>query len=132
MAGALRPGGAIVHFVNLRDHGMFMGQPPLTFLTVPDILWPAMTANSGRPNRVGFARYREWLVNSGLESELIVTALISSDARFEDARFAPPSVCEAALAEVARVRPRLARSLRGDSDADLAAGSFVLVARRPA
>jgi hypothetical protein len=57
--------------------------------------WPAMTANSGRSNRVGFARYREWLANSNLEGELIVTALIGSDARFEDARFAPPSVCEA-------------------------------------
>ncbi len=131
MASALRPGGTMVHFINLRDHGMFKGRPPLTFLTVPDALWPAMTANSGRPNRVGFARYREWLANSGLEGELIVTALIGSDARFEDARLAPQSVWDAALAEVARMRPRLARSLRGDSDADLAVGSFALVARRP-
>ncbi len=130
MAGALRPGGAMVHFINLRDHGMFEGQPPLTFLTVPDALWPSMTANSGRPNRIGFARYRDWLANSGLEGELTVSTLIGSDAQFEDAR--PQSAQDAALAEAARVRPRLARSLRKDSDADLAVGSFVLVARRPA
>lgn len=54
MLEALRPGGTLVHRIDLRVHGMFRGQHPLTFLTLPDAIYTRMTRNSGRPNRVLF------------------------------------------------------------------------------
>jgi len=38
MAAALAPGGILVHRIDLRDHGMFDGRHPLTFLTIPQLL----------------------------------------------------------------------------------------------
>ncbi len=132
MARALRPGGVMIHSVDLRDHGMFAGLPPLTFLTVPDAIWRAMTANSGRPNRVCFSRYREWLARSGLDGTLTVTLLAgSSNEQVLTAGEVPEALRNAALAEVAEVRPRLPRSLRQESGADLAVGGFCMVARQP-
>jgi SAM-dependent methyltransferase len=133
MARALRPGGAMVHIVDLRDHGMFEGLPPLTFLTVPDSVWRAMTFNSGRPNRVVFSRYREWLAGSGLDGSLTVTQLAgsSSNLKLATACAAPEALRTAAFSEVAKVRPRLTRALRQEIDADLSVASFCMVARRP-
>ncbi len=133
MAQALRPGGVMVHFVDLRDHGMFAGMPQLTFLTVPDWLWPRMTANSGRPNRVGIASYRDWLAGSGLESALTITLLTGSDTRLDVASVdeAPDSLRAAAREEIMKVRQSLAPSLRSQLESDLAVAGFCLVARRP-
>ncbi len=133
IARALRPGAVMVHTVDLRDHAMFKGQPPLTFLTVPGSLWPTMTANSGRPNRVTFSQYREWLAGSGLEGSLTINMLAGSnvDVELAAANDAPEPLRATAFAEVAKVRPKLSRALRNESDADLAVSSFTLVARRP-
>jgi SAM-dependent methyltransferase len=133
MANALRPGGVMVHILRLSDIGMFSGMPPLTFLTVPGWIWPAMTSNSPRTNRVGLSAYRKWLAGSGLDGTLKVTSAVGSDAIFEldSIDEAPEPVRARAFAEVARVRPKLARSHRGESDADLAAACFFLVARKP-
>ena len=133
MAQALRPGGVMVHFVDLRDHGMFSGRPLLTFLTVRDGLWPLMTRNSARPNRVVFSRYRDWLAKSGLSGELRVTLLAGNNGQVDLASFddAPDEQKRIALNEVAKVRSRLAASLRNDSDEDLAVASLCLIARAP-
>lgn len=133
MSRALRPGGVMVHFVDLRDHFMLAGLPPLTFLTVPGPLWRRMTVNSGRPNRVGLSRYRKWLAELGLNGSITVTMLAGSDTRHElaSADDAPEPARSAAFAEVARVRPKLTRALRHETSADLAAASIALVVRRP-
>jgi SAM-dependent methyltransferase len=133
MARALRPGGVMIHAVDLRDHNMFKGLPSLTHLTVAESVWPAMTANSGRPNRISLSRYREWLDGSRLDGSLIVNMLAGCRGGVElaSANDAPEPLRRTAFAEVAKVRPKLIRRLRDDSDADLATAGFTLVARRP-
>ena len=60
MALSLKPGGRMVHKIDLRDHGLFTPQHhELTFLRFPHRLYQLMTRNSGRPNRILFHRYRE-------------------------------------------------------------------------
>ncbi|MCG8408891.1 MAG: methyltransferase domain-containing protein, partial [Phycisphaerales bacterium] len=83
MIGALRPGGTLIHRVDLRDHGMFFNLNPLTFLTVPGQIYRRMVSNSGRPNRVMFADYRDWLERSGLTGSLRITRLAGVDGEFE-------------------------------------------------
>ena len=47
----LKPGGLLLHEVDLRDHLMFSsaGCHPLTFLTFSPSVWRLMTSDSGRP-----------------------------------------------------------------------------------
>jgi 2-polyprenyl-3-methyl-5-hydroxy-6-metoxy-1,4-benzoquinol methylase len=59
----LRPGGCQVHFVDLRDHGMFTpgGIHELAFLGVGDSTWRLMTENLALPNRSRISRYDQVL-----------------------------------------------------------------------
>ena len=76
MAAALVPGGTLIHRIDFRDHGMFSGHHPLTFLTIQDALYRAMTRESGRPNRLLLPAWRDWLHRSPLTGSLRVTRLV--------------------------------------------------------
>ena len=132
----LRPGGRMIHKVDLRDHGMFSegGQNALTFLTLGDRTYRWMGEESaGLPNRVLIGWYRDELAALGYESEYLVTHFAGVDEELipavpldglrPDAR---------ALAAVADVRPRLEREFRGLSDSELAISGFLVLARKPA
>ena len=133
MAAALMPGGVMIHRIDFRDHGMFAGHHPLTFLTVGDALYGAMTHGSGRPNRVLSPVWRDWLHRSRLAGSLRITRLVGVEGEMAPAVWdnIDPAVRRTALALVHAIRPRLAPSLAGFSDQDLAVSGCVLVARRP-
>ncbi len=62
MIACLKPGGQMIHKIDLRDLNMFTPQKhELTFLGFPHVVYRCMTHNSGRPNRVLFHRYRDVL-----------------------------------------------------------------------
>jgi len=134
MAARLNPGGVMVHRIDLRDHGMFAGGHPLTFLTVPDGIYGAMTRGSGRPNRVLLPAWRDWLASSGLTGSLRVTRLAGvaeevGPAAWDDL---DPALRDQALATVAQIRPRLAASPRAIDDNDLAVSGCLLVVEKTA
>lgn len=125
----LRPGGVQVHEIDLRDHGMFAGHHPLTFLTVPRTLYRLMTKNAGRPNRVMSNVYRSWLEQSGLEWTIYVKGLVGVD---ED--FAPDTwdnldqaLKEKSLAAVRSIRPEMSDDFAGVRDEDLAPSIIIVV-----
>jgi len=74
MARSLKPGGIMIHRVDLRDHGMFAGHHPLTLLTLSDGLHRRITEGAGRPNRVLAPVYRAWLARAGLTGGITATA----------------------------------------------------------
>lgn len=131
MDGLLRPGGAMLHKVDFRDHGMFTdgGMHPLTFLTVPDRLYSLMSRNSGRPNRRLADYYRAKLGELGYEYRLLATKPIDGDEIVPH----PPELEVSAEARrlIEEIRPRLAPRYRGLSDADLATAGIFLIARKP-
>jgi len=133
MAGALNPGGQLVHRIDLRDHGMFAGHHPLTFLTLGNRPYGRMTRGAGRPNRVLAHSYREWLANSGLEGEIRVTRLAGVAGEIDPTAWdaIAPASREAALATVRQIRPRLAPSFRAMADEDLAISGILLSAKDP-
>ena len=133
MAGALNPGGRLVHRIDLRDHGMFAGHHPLTFLTLGNRLYGCMTRGAGRPNRVLAPQYREWLTNSGLEGEVRVTRLAGVAGEIEPTAWEAiaPAIREAALATVRGIRPGLALPFRAMADEDLAISGILLSAKYP-
>lgn len=63
MRRALRPGGRMLHQIDLSDYGIFSrhGFHPLEFLTVPDAVYRAMTGLSGGPNRWLVDTYRRFV-----------------------------------------------------------------------
>ncbi|WP_448579483.1 methyltransferase domain-containing protein [Thermaurantiacus sp.] len=136
MARSLKPGGRMVHLVDLRDHGMFTfyGFPELTFLEVPDALYRAMTDRCGHPNRVPMSVYRDVLAGSNLMFEVLVNRLVG-EAVWQDPlpwNQLPLLRRRDALQLVRAVRPSIAKSLRPVADEDLAVAGFTIVASRPA
>jgi len=133
MAGALNPGGMLLHKVDLRDHGMFSEHfHELKFLEVPDWIYPKMTLASGRPNRVLVNRYRDCLNELDVDYELLVTRLsgvgdIVPHATYEEV---PRSAREASLRYVDQHRDRFANSFANVSSEDLSVGGVFLVARK--
>ena len=134
MAAALAPGGRLIHRIDFRDHGMFAGHHPLTFLTIPDTFYRAMTRGSGRPNRLLLPEWRDWLERSPLAGSLRITRLVGVEGEMAPAEWddIDPAARRTALATVRAIRPRLAPNLTPFTDRDLAVSGCVLVAKRPA
>ena len=133
MAASLAPGGTMIHRIDFRDHGMFAGHHPLTFLTIPDALYRAMTRGSGRPNRLLLPVWRDWLERSPLTGALKITRLAGVEGEIHPAEWndIDPSARQTALSMVRAIRPRLAPSIAAFSDQDLAVSGCVLVGKRP-
>lgn len=133
MWARLRPGGLLLHRIDLRDHGMFAGNHPLTFLTISDGLYAAMTRDTGRPNRVLLPAYRDFLETRGWQARLGITRLAGVAEEFPSLAWEelPERARIQALANVRTIRPRLVSRFAAMADADLAVSGFVLRAEKP-
>jgi SAM-dependent methyltransferase len=132
MARSLKPGGIMIHRIDLRDHGMFAGHHPLTLLTLSDSLHRRITEGAGRPNRVLINDYRDWLARSGLSGGITVSRLAGVADEQNPAPWAAldKSAKARALECVRTVRPRLSGNFKTLADEDLAVAGLVLVARK--
>jgi SAM-dependent methyltransferase len=135
MDALLRPGGKMIHKVDLRDHGLFSegGQNPLTFLTISDRVYGWMGEESaGLPNRRMIGWYQAAIERLGYQARCLITHLAG-----REAEVIPHVPVEhglpdrAPLADVAEIRPRLAPRFRALSDEELAIAGFMIVARKP-
>lgn len=133
MVRALKPGGLMIHRIDLRDHGMFAERHKLTFLTIPSWLYRMMTRASGRPNRVLMPAYRDWLKRSGLDGSLRISRLVGLADEIEPVSLEAldPAMKARAHDAVRAIRPILAAPFRPLDDDSLAASGIVLVARKP-
>lgn len=62
----LKPGGILIHEVDLTSHGMHLRRP-LDFLTYSPRTWSFMTSHKGYPNRWRRNTYKEFLDEHGFE-----------------------------------------------------------------
>jgi SAM-dependent methyltransferase len=135
MSARLRPGGCLIHIIDLRDHGMFDGRAPLSFLTIPEPVYRRMTRHSGRPNRFLYRDYRLWLERYDLRvGRLLVSALVNGWSAPQPMALeeVPEVQLIRSLCQVAAIRRRLAARLRAHSDRELAVAGCVLIARKSA
>lgn len=135
MARALKPGGLLVHRIDLRDHGMFSRHHhPLTFLTIPAAVYRRMSRNRGRPNRVLWPSYQAWLDASGLDGTLRVTRLVGEPDDLPPAAMSDldPAVLVPAKRRAAEIRDRLDARFAALPDEELAISGCLLSARRHA
>jgi len=133
MVAALERDGMLLHKVDFRDHGMFTEtMHELKFLEVPDVLYPRMTRETGRPNRVLIDTYRRALAEAAPDHELLVTRLAGVgdiDPHLPYDRI-DAGLRKTAVDYVRSVRSRFAKSLRAISDEDLSVAGIFLVARK--
>lgn len=112
MEAALRPGGIVVHQVDLKSHGLHRDNP-LDFLNWPNWLWSLMYSAKGVPNRLRANAYRDAVTQCGLELVSMTPTL------------------QASPDDVRAVRPDLAAPFRELSDTDLSWLGFWLICRKP-
>jgi SAM-dependent methyltransferase len=133
MAMALKSGGLLMHKVDFRDHGMFSDRMhELKFFEVPDFLYPRMTRDKGRPNRVLIDTYRKALAEFVPDHDILVTRLAGVgdiDPHLPYDRI-DPGLRKKAVDYVRSVRSRFSKSLRALSDEDLSVAGIFLVARK--
>jgi SAM-dependent methyltransferase len=129
----LRPGGLLLHRIDLRDHGMFAGAHPLSFLTVAEWLYSAMTKEIGLPNRILLPAYRDFVGMRGWPGRIGITRLVGVPGDFPALAWEqlPEEARRVSLAAVKHIRPRLAAPFRHIDDRDLAVAGFVLTAEKP-
>ncbi len=137
MARCLRPGGCMVHIVDLRDH-LYLpaGRDRMSWLRVPRWLWALSTRFSGRPNRILFheyARAARLLSSDGVTCRLLIRGLVSAG-RFDPAR-EPSDISQDdwnhAASFVNERRRDFSRDLRKVGSEDLAVEEFVIVGHKP-
>jgi SAM-dependent methyltransferase len=133
----LKPGGRMVHTIDLRDYSMFpkRGFHHLEFLTIPDGIYRNMAESIGQPNRRLVDYYRDKMASLGYEATIYITWITGAKEGL-----AVPQVAirhgvdygDEAVAMVREIRPRLLARYRTLSDEDMLTGGILLVAQKPA
>lgn len=135
MYKALKPGGSLIHKVDLRDHGMFTPyHHDLKFLEISKWIYLAMTYQSGLPNRILFDQYRECIRLLPGKCNLFVTQLayagpVEPHSLFEEV---PQELLDRAFAQVAKHQKKFAGVFQKMNQNDLIVAGFFLIINKPA
>jgi SAM-dependent methyltransferase len=132
----LKPGGLMVHKIDLRDYAVFPRDlyHPLTFLTVRDRLYRLMTSHTPASNRRRIGDYRQIMTRMGYDATFLVTHMLGT----QDELPVPtaeanldPALARPASDLISAIRPRLAARFRNRDDGELAVMGIFLTARKP-
>jgi SAM-dependent methyltransferase len=142
MEKALRPGGIMLHKVDLRDYGLFSGNGhnPLTFLTIPRWVYKLMAQNSDRQGRRMVDYYRGQVQKYGYDWKIYVSSVIQRGYPVPVPEVMPHKekltlgvdYTEDTLAMVREIRPHLQKQFQHLSDEDLMTSAIFMVARKKA
>ncbi len=77
MDSLLAPGGYMTHYIDFKDHGLFAGQHPLTFLTLTEPAYRRHIAkNSCKLNRKMVNYYKEKIADLGYNAKIFVSQVV--------------------------------------------------------
>jgi len=128
----LSRGGSLVHIVDLGDYGMFrdQGMHPLTFLTIPEVIYRRMASDSGLPNRKRLGYYIEKMKKLGYQSKFFITSVLPNG-RLEPAPEYAPGGFKLDSNLVASIRSKLANQFKDLHEEELLIDGMLLVAQKP-
>jgi SAM-dependent methyltransferase len=132
MAGALNPGGIMIHNIDFRDHGQFSESfHDLKFLELSNTLYAPLRWQGG-PNRIRLSSYLTHLDSLGFSVETFVQYVTGIKNEIPSSRMdlLPIDTRAAAMRIVDPVRPSLSPQFINLPNDDLIAANVVLVARR--
>ena len=138
----LKPGGGMIHKIDQRDYGMFssLGFHPREFLTISDVVYAGMAANTDKPNRRMLNYYRAKMKSMRYEFQIYLAGIIvdkSYSGMQPEIKPHPTSFRrgvhyhDADQKLIEEIRPRLAPAFRDMTDQDLLATAFFLSGRKP-
>ena len=133
MDALLAPGGYMVHEVDFRDHGMFtdFGLNPLTYLTLGERLWNAMTSHTGAPNRRLRSDYVRLLARYGYQADIQTILLVGSGEKIHKKKItAGVDYDERQIDLVRAIRKKLAVGFRELSDEELLVAGVFITAKK--
>lgn len=134
MYNALKPGGCLIHKVDLRDHGMFTpDHHDLKFLEIPEFVYWAMTHHSGLPNRILMDEYRQCASRLPGECQFLVTHLAYAGAVEPHVPFdkIPQNLLDVALAGLTKHKKNMASPFQKLPTSDLIISGFFLILSKP-
>lgn len=131
MYEALKPGGVLIHKVDLRDHGIFTPYgSPTKFLEIPSWIYKVMTYKSGYPNRFLFHDYKKVLRRICPDTRFYITGLHNIDEHsIEPASLEaiPLDLKQKSATSIEQNRPNFAKCFRTTPSEDLMVSSFFFV-----
>jgi len=133
MDAVLNPGGYMIHEVDFRDHGIFSNHNlnPLTFLTVSDSLWKAMTSHIGAPNRKFIDSYIHLLEQYGYFFRISRILALGSDRRLDRDQLQPGiDYSQETIDLIAEVRKKVISQFRRLTNAELLVTGIFITARK--
>jgi len=135
----LKPGGYMLHKIDLSDYGMFRsaGMNPLTFLTISERVYRLMASDSGIPNRRPMSYYQGKMEELGYEAKILITDLIDRKGKgdlhpHKEKIELGVDYTESTLAYVDQIRPQLSAAFRELPSEELIVAGIFLIARKPA
>ncbi len=142
MDRALKPGGWMLHKIDLRDDGLFSGRGfhPLEFLTISEPVYWLMAYDTDKTCRRPLPFYRDILSRLGYHARFIITGIIETEGyqsvenpAGDGKEKLEPGVDFGSGHQqlLASIRPRLSAPFRHLDDSDLLTASVFLVAQKP-
>ena len=131
MVKALKNNGMLLHKVDLRDHGMFSDYfHELSYFNVSDTLYPHLTRDAGRPNRILINNYREILNKFIPNHKILITHLAGVGDIYPHVPYnqIDNDQRNQSLDYVKSVRNSFSSKLRSISDEDLSVTGIFIVA----
>lgn len=131
----LKPGGLMIHKIDLSDYGMFSGagMNPLTFLTISERIYRRMASSSGIPNRKLLGYYRDLVRGMGYDVRVFISNVIGiGDIKpYKESIAVNRDYSGVELAFVRGIRPKLVAEYAKVPDEELLVSGIFMVARKP-
>lgn len=132
MYAALRPGGTLLHVIDLRNHGLLQSLGELKWLEISDSLFHHMRRNTARPNRVLYHEYAAWAQRTP-GAQIYVQRILGSDHNWVGKTLAEIDASDRQRSSeiVRNQRSNLNEQFSVVSDENLGVAVIVLVAEKP-
>ncbi|MGE9296387.1 MAG: class I SAM-dependent methyltransferase [Puniceicoccales bacterium] len=130
----LKPGGRMLHVIDLRNMGMLAKRGELAWLEPSPEDHRRMVHNTGRPNRMRYDEYVNWARESGGEYWVKIRHLAGNGEALGDVPFddVPDEVWEQSKSLVEEAQHRFTPALKSTSASDHAVAAFLLCVTKPA